>query len=239
MINFFIKNKEVTLDCFTTDYDTSQLFPISPAKKFLPKWWKDLDKNPVRPNDFVDYIPSANMRGCGGFTEYFKRGFIIPLWSDLIIKTDLQQYTYQFSDEKTNIEYHPSETYNGAFSNYHHLKIASPWLLKCKEDIHFLFSSPFWNIGTLGDINDNFHIVPGVVPFKYVNSTNINMFVTKKENRYFLQAGTPLVYLYPNTDKKIKIKTHLMSWNDVQKMKKTNNFAFNFTYSKLLKLKKN
>jgi len=47
------------------------------ANKYIPKWFKHAKQSEV-PNN-------SNVKNCIGFTDYFKMGYVIPLWCDLNI----------------------------------------------------------------------------------------------------------------------------------------------------------
>ena len=238
MFDFFVKKTEVVLECFTFDVNAYNLFQIDYGSNYVPKWWRTIKNNDLQPNEFVGAVPRPNMRGCAGFIEYFQRGLILPLWSDLIIETDFESFRYQFSDCTSVIDTHSSEQSGNNFTFYHHLKLKSPWFLKCKEEIHFLLSSPCWNFLKDEDVMSNFFIVPGVVEFKHQRGSNINVFVTRKENRFEFSSGTPLGHLYPNSEKKIILKRFLVSEEEYKKLNNSNRFSFSHEYYKKLNLLK-
>lgn len=239
MFHIFIKRSEVVLDCFTFNYQAYELFKLDHGIKFIPNWWKELPKNPTIPNEFVGEVPTRNMRHCPGFIDYFKSGLILPLWTDMIINTTKEDFSWFFVNQIDHVETHPPHQHNNTFNSFHHLKIGSPWYVKCKDDIKFLLSSPFWLQAQNEHIINNFHLVPGIISLKEQHSTNLNVFLPKKDNRFFLEAGFPLVYFLPQTEKKIKLKHHYVSENEFREIDVKNNpFSFAKTYNKRLKILK-
>lgn len=219
MFDIFIKRSEVVLDCFTTLKPAFDTFKISPSSRFVPEWWKNLPNNPTIINKFVGEIPSTNMKGCVGFIDFYKNGLIMPMWQDLIVTTSENDYAFQFAcgSLESSIQSHPSSHTNNSFSYFHNLKLISPWFFSCKKDIKFFWGSPFWNYALNENFIKNVWVIPGVVEYKNQSTTNINLFLTKTNNKHFFEAGMPLVYLYPNTDKKITIKHHLIGKDELFK----------------------
>jgi hypothetical protein len=60
----------------------------------------------------------------------------------------------------------------------------------------------------------------GLINFKDTAHPNVNAFVPKKNATYSLNAGTPMVYLIPLTERKVEFKNHLVSDEEYAKMSK-------------------
>ena len=225
MFDIIKKRSEIVLDCFTYDYNAYNCFKIDQAQKFIPKWWKDLPSDVTIENQFVSEIPAPTMKGCTGFIDFYKNGFIIPLWTDIIINTTESNYSYQCADNKSTILNHDATQYNNTFNFLLHLKLILVWTIKCKEAIDFMWTSPFWSNSDDENVFNNLFIVPGVLNFKYQTTANVNMFIPKKPNRIFLEAGKPLVHLFPKTEKNITLRHHHVSIVEFEKTR-SNSFAF-------------
>ena len=200
---FFLKKKEIELNFYTTDSSVYNYAPIKKAGQFIPDWWKKLPKPGIL--DESTLITSTNMKYCSGFTELYSKGFIVPLWSDLNVeigKIGFPEYRYQFSDRRSVIESHNESQHNGIFpsNEFQQLKILSPWVAECEEDIKFLVIQPTWNFTEFLPI-----IVPGIVEFKYQIGVHINLFLKREEqNKVFsFKFGQPMFHLIPLTEKKI------------------------------------
>jgi hypothetical protein len=211
---FIFKKKEIIVDCFTNEpsiYDTCK---IDYYKKFFPDWWKQLpSQNSILvPNALGMEINQSTIKRCPGVIGLMTTGMIIPLWSDLKVKVSGDEYAHNFCFTPQycgdGIERHPENQYGSTFDDYKHAKIISPWLIREKTGVEFLWLSPTWNL-----VNhlQNFSVVPAVTDFKHQNATHINMFIHKKDNEFFIDCGTPLVHVIPLTDKKLIIKHHLVS----------------------------
>lgn len=231
-----IKKKEITLDCYTHRADVYNYFPIVEAKNKIPDWFK---KTP--PSCFKgakDHVKT--IKGCPGLLEYWTKGFVLPLWSDLSIILEQEGktgYEWQYSDLLSSIDVHDPEQTNNHFpeTKYQHLKLLSPWLFVCSEDISFLAVEPAWQF----DVLKNVRILTGVLNFKFQSGTHINMFCLRedKEKETILRSGTPLYNFIPLTEKKIKLKTHLISLDKFDRIKQSGmRTSFNRAYDTNKKL---
>ena len=170
---------------------------------------------------FRSEIPLPTMKNCAGFIDFYKKSFTIPLWSDLIMRVgpkDNPTVYGNFADKTSSIEFH-SEMQRGTYlpsNEYLHGKILSPWKIKCKEEIKFLFHSSFYNM----EKPERIIFPPGVVDYKYQNSTNINLFFKLQEEHqdFFIKNGQPLINIFPLTEKKIEIKIHMISNKEYDSM---------------------
>ena len=210
---FWRKRKDIVLNCYTSRADVYNFFPIVETKKQIPKWFKEL---PVPTFQKIEdrTLAMANLKLCPAFTDYFKSGISMPLWSDLFVnigKKNTLDYEWHYADKRSDIEYHAPEQTNNNFDPllYQHFKVTSPWLFSCDEDISFLAIEPGWQFDVLGSAR----ILPGVVNFKYQPNTNINMFFVRENEgtELLFSAGMPIYHYFPLTDRKIAIKNHLVS----------------------------
>jgi hypothetical protein len=113
--------------------------------------------------------------------------------------------------------FHPYDQFGLDAKEYQHFKVDSPWVFSCSEDVKFLFSRPSWRFG---DIPNTVEILNGVVEYRTNAATNINMLVKRmeKHQEFVIKANTPLVHIIPLTERKIIVKTHLITrevWDSV------------------------
>tara|TARA_R110000803_G_C11970445_1_gene319669 strand:- start:59 stop:835 length:777 start_codon:yes stop_codon:yes gene_type:complete len=210
---FWKKKKEIVVHCYTDRPEVYNYFPVVESKKKIPEWFK---KIPVPSFKKIedDNFKTLNLKQCAGFLGYYGKGFMLPLWSDLALTIGARNssdYSWQYSDGCSNITPHAPEQSNNHFDPllYQHLKLVSPWQFHCDEDIPFLAVEPGWQFDVLGTA----HILSGVIDFKYQSATHVNVFCTReeKETRLYWKAGMPLYHFIPLTDRKITLKTHLVS----------------------------
>jgi hypothetical protein len=211
---FFFKRNKIVVDAFTAMPLLTEMAPIQPIKKFLPQWWKDLPRTvDVRRSDRQLTSKRGTLKVCDGFLEYNKHGFIIPMWSDLkIATTKTGKWTYDFpSDDPYPIVDHPANQYGEHFANFINMKIVSPWVFQEKNGINFFWTSPTWHMSQhWGKLN----ILPATMNFRFHHSTNIPMFVPKRDDVIELQHGEPLIHLLPITDKEVEVKMHQITHDE-------------------------
>ena len=213
---FFLRRSTIVVDCFVNSQPIHDLFPIRKANHFYPEWWKDLPKTFEVKSEFDVNVPVSTMKSCIGFINLYRNGFILPLWSDLIIEKDINGCRYQFSSpDNQGIHDHDPAQYVGAFENSTHMKILSPWILKEKTGVNFLWTEPTWNNITLFE---NLNVLPGIMDFKYQHGSNINALIPNIDIKLLIKAGEPLVHIIPISEKDVKIKTHVITENEYKKM---------------------
>lgn len=236
---FFFKPKTITLDFFTNQNHVFSYAKPQAANKFYPDWWKTLEtpplRNPHQPNSVENLDIDSNMRRCVGVSHLYKYGVVLPLWSDLRIYVgpiNSGEYQYLFSDGISSASQHP-DFQKGNFlpnSNYCHIKVHSPWIAYCKDAVPFMLSPLVWNTNKPEEC-----IIPnGVVEYKYQHSTNINLFIPRKNEEQIVQLGfnTPMYHMVPLTDRKLEVKTHLISEAEYeQKYASSRNVTFTGKYN--------
>jgi hypothetical protein len=241
---FFFKNKKIVLDCYTASNHAYDLFKIEPAKKFVPTWWKSLPAT-YKDDNCLGELPT--MKTCPGFNSNFRHGFIMPLWADAhlaIRQVGYEQWIIagQSADASTQIVSHSPNQWGDFIDNskYMHLKINSPWIFKCNEDIDWMWNQPTWNNKAF----DEYSILPGIVDFKYQSSTNINIITKKLDNNnqpnlVKISAGQPMVHLIPITDRKVEIRNHFISQAEWQQLSMQNAHISNVNnYTKIKNIRK-
>jgi hypothetical protein len=204
---FFIKKKEIVLDCFTYLPYVYDCAKINHASKYLPEWWRNTP-------EAIDGNPT--IKHCAGLMDFFKTGIILPSWFEMELSIgklgEEQRCAWQASntDVDTGSSHTPAQFEGFANTDGNNIKLTSPWLFKTKEDINFTWTQPTWNMRKL---LNNITLLPAVVNFKYQHVTNVNLFVINKEEAEICKILplTPLAILHPLTEKKVIVKNHLVS----------------------------
>jgi hypothetical protein len=210
---FFFKQKEITLDCFTSDENIYNHARISPSKDYIPKWWRDIplpDKNVLE--------PEINMRHCAGFIDQFMNTFALPLWSDVNIEVGAigeDSIAWQFSYERAEARLDHYSKQWGDFVNieeFAHIKLMSPWFIKSEESVKVAYTEPTWNI-----LGSGLRVLPAIMDFKYQHGTNANIFIARKPQAHLIQLSfsTPIAHFVPLTERKVKLKHHLVSPEEI------------------------
>lgn len=214
MFSFFHRTPQLHLDCFTYAAHIYEMFPIVYARYSVPQWWKNLDSSTLS-YDWKHFTPprkSLNMKSCYGFLELYKSGVILENWCDFKVRVDESGYRYMMSDG-LKPEQHPRHQMGEGFKNYHQLKLSSPWIFKEKTGVKFHFGAPTWNMEDY-----DFRVVPGVVDYRINGYTNVNIMIPKTPKDHTIPAGQPLAHIIPLSEKRLKIKNHLISQQEYDNM---------------------
>jgi hypothetical protein len=208
MFDIFIKPSTLHIDCLTSSKKVYDFAPIQYSSKFFPEWWKKLPKEHLDPNN----MPQPTMKTCTGLLSIYKNSIIIPCWEDIIINTTETEIRLGSASNSVKSEQHAYRQRYGYLKNFHHTKIISPWLFKCKHDINFSWQKPMYNFENPID----FILMDGVVSYKYQNATNINLLFRKTPKTVKLDFLQPLVLITPHTEKRLIFKNHLVPEQQIQ-----------------------
>lgn len=208
MFHFFIK-PTIHIDCFT---DINYVFnntPIVKGHDFLPEWWKKHPKTLTSPFGF----PEPTIKTCVGVQGYFANSLVLPLWSDLFIRKTEDMVTWQFADKLSSAEGHSKEQFSGFLNPQHaHLKLISPWFFRTKEDLNWLMLEPTYNMDSLTE----YSILQGVLNFKHVYSTNVQMMTHLTSTKpIIIPVTTPIAMFKPLSDRKIVHHNHLITGQEM------------------------
>lgn len=193
-------NRSITLDCYTTDPQVYEHAKIQQAGKFIPDWWKSLPKD----------VPFPTMRQCAGFIDLYKKSFVLPLWSDLDVSIDGNQFQWQYADNLSSAGNHAKNQFGEWIGedSILHLKLNSPWRLRCDKEVFFQWSDATWE----EDRVFKYMTPTAIVEYKYQHATNVNLLFNKERVQEIrLHHGTPLVFITPITENKVVLKHHLVS----------------------------
>lgn len=214
---FWKKNKSIVLDCFTSDPFVYEYAKIAPSTQYYPEWWKNIKPEIEVGKSEISGQPimRPTIKGCRGLTSLYKHSFVIPMWDFVTIETFNTKFEWTSTHNKHSIERHPSIQYDGWVNNskYSHFKLVSPWWCKTDSEINFMYVDPVWSRSGLTDYN----VLPGVMDFKYQNSTNVNIMVEHKDTLKTVKfsVGDPLVHIVPLTDKEVHLRCHLVGERDL------------------------
>lgn len=207
---FWFRTKQITVDCFTASKTAYNLYPIKPAIKFIPDWWRSMPNKHItkefNPALAGVEVPIPTLKNCPGVIDLYKKGFIVPLWADLVVKNTPDKVLVDFVDNSGLPTEHPRYQYDPAFQDYNHFKINSPWCVVERTGVEWIELPCTWNLLPL---KATFHVLHGVLKFNIQHDTNINIFVAKANNDLVhLKGGVPVAHWVPLSDRNIKLKLH-------------------------------
>jgi hypothetical protein len=218
---FFSKKKEIVLDCFTSLPHAYEYAKIDHAVKHIPEWWKDTPR-------LISNRPS--IKNCEGIKDYYRTGIVIPSWFEtdfrISSKDGPNDYAWEWNAScpmfNTSGSHDSREFLGFAKSTGKNIKIKSPWLIRTKESVEFVWSQPTWN---LREHLWNFCVLPAVLNFKYTHGAVINLFVenSDEEKIWTRPPQMPLVIMHPMTERKVKIQHHLVTDREIRQLGSADN----------------
>jgi hypothetical protein len=228
MFSFFLKKPKIVLDCFTHVPDVEKLFPILHAEERLPPFWKNLPPT-VKHNGPM----RGTMKTCPGVGTLYRTGFILQSWEEIWLGTEGGLLKWFPED---SIEAHNSKQWGEDFlKNHFHAKLVSPWRIKEKTGVNFLYTNCFWH-------DDQFKpfVVNGVVDYKYQHTTSVNLLIPKVmyPKELTIPLNKELAHIIPLSESDIDIKMHTVSMDEYIKQVGQVAFTLNGQYFKRKKLLK-
>jgi hypothetical protein len=217
----FFKKKTVVLDCFTAESGVAEVFPISPLINNMPDWWKACPNTTPTLNFPIEL---STVKKCPGVKDLFKTALAIPAWNEYILyKNPTQGFSHVGPTRLADGVQHQPDQLGPLYENYFHFKFVSPWYFKEKTGVKWLMIGPTWHN------NSDLVVPPGIVEFNIQHSTHINIVSKKEENvkEYRIKAGDPLAYLVPLTEHSVEIKTHVVSQEEMKKLKTFHHSFYN------------
>ncbi len=175
----------------------NRLIEIAPyvSGSKLPSWWKFLPKE------------KGSLRFCEGTYDFNNLGIIIPAWSNITIRPNIQGN--DFEARITPMDDYANGTDHFSISGFtanstsgcpmenirkiktgRYIKLVSPWRYRTPKGVS-LMAMPI-----LHEPNPNYEIVPGLVHTDFYNQIHIVLNI-KTDKEFFIPAGTPLQQLIP------------------------------------------
>ena len=239
MFSFFHRTPEIHLDCFTCDNDVYMNTPIVKAGKTFPDWFKELPKaehkfliDEKTENHF--HKTNHNLKNCQGILELYKKGIVLESWCDYHMKMNMENLTphYWWSGNQKAIGFHTKEQIGNGFSNHHHMKLISPWFLREKTGIKFMWVGAEWALDKF-----NFKTLPAIISFDTQQETNVNIMYPYETKEFTIPIGNPLIHVIPLSEKILKFKNHLVKSNELNKIVTKTGRASFYGWKKVLELR--
>jgi hypothetical protein len=160
-----------------------------PAKKFIPQWFKDI------PSQVDDAITVKN---CPSFPDYFSQGYVIPMWCDVKIKSDGNNWSWQTSTDAFSWATHPNTqfldytktSFNGVEAQFV-FKAICPWRI---------ITPPGWSVLQLPlfyHFNQEWSVLPGVVDTDIHPTINQQVLYHGNGKEIRINRGDPFALYIP------------------------------------------
>jgi len=174
------------------DQDVINNYPVLPAKKSLPKWFKDLprDKHLFTLGNSIPTI-----KQCMPATDMLTSGYIIQNPTDIDLKQERVVGNYvenrvkvenvDYCPEAHQFEMCPVKTPN----KQHWIKLKNPWLVRTPPGYSCLFMQPIY------EFNPNLRLLSGIVD---TDTFDLPVeFPGWIVNDHIIKAGDPLMQVIP------------------------------------------
>tara|TARA_R110001606_G_C15261338_1_gene638472 strand:- start:77 stop:805 length:729 start_codon:yes stop_codon:yes gene_type:complete len=173
-----------------------------PAKKAIPDWYKNMNKelsgirlvddgSVLKPNQ------SMSIKACPPIQDYLCTGYILPNITDLWMsyfgkREDGPEYGGVPTLDFNYIELHTPEQVEGSnIQGQDVYKILSPWMIKTPPGYSCLFLKPYF-LDTKG-----INIIPAVVDTDIFHTVNFPFVFESTGKEELIPLGTPLVHVIP------------------------------------------
>ena len=221
MLTLLSLQKTIVLRAFTATPRLAEILPPIAVAECPPQWWKGLkpETHLVNPRSAKSSIPT--IKRCYALQHLFGRAIGLRLWQDINIAVpqDAAIIAEGVSRHVPSVGMsHPAFQFAGAFApTLRHYKLHSPWLFVCDRASHFAWMSAFYH-----RIDPSaFHVMPGVVEFRYQHGTHINLLINTAGNERIelsLSAGDMMVYLLPVEASPVKIIAEEISESEMERI---------------------
>lgn len=224
MFSFFHRSSVIDVDCFTANNDAYKYTPIVKSSKARPTWY-DHVLTPQQSNtkwpqykvdekgniDFNWHISLRTIKACPGFHDLYGKGFMLENWCDSVFNINDDNISFHYSNGDSPLLHTNDQTKPG-FTNHYIIKMKSPWVIQCNQDVQFMLVGAEWS-----HEDYDFHVLPGIVNFYYQTSSNVFMTIRKNiKQQFHIPMGMPLAQFVPLTDKKIRIHNHIVTEDELR-----------------------
>jgi len=183
-----------------TDPLVEKHFPVVPAKRMLPEWYKDLEPNrtPGRCPAGYEGLPTA--KKCMPALDMMSMGYIVPNAYEQEFTTSINEEGYEEYQRDINFrsgmdpnnghhhEQCPVEI-DGKKKNY--FKIELPWKLETPPGYSSMIVPPFYHFPK------GYSILPAVIDSDTYDAAYFNFVGVLLDEKVTISAGEPLAQIIP------------------------------------------
>lgn len=182
-----------------------------PAKYFIPEWFKN-----------IPLSSSMSVKKCPSFPDYFSQGYIIPMWSDVLLKQKDDKYEWLVSSNVFDWDIHTNDqlidykktSFNGVEGQFV-FKANCPWRI---------ITPPGWSVLQLPlfyHFNQEWSVLPGVIDTDIHSEINQQVLYHGNGNPIIIKSGDPFVLYIPfKRSNKLKHEVRYQTPEEVERFKK-------------------
>ena len=169
-----------------------------PAKEYVPKWYKDLDRNRTlnKHHMLPDLSSNLTVKACVPFLDALVTGYMITTPCDILAVKDPSypsrlNWSYEFPIVETHKESQVKGMPMAKEFDPVPYKWNSPWLIRTPKDYSVLFTHP------LNHFDLPFHTLSGIVDTdSYTMPVNFP-FLLRDDFEGIIPKGTPIAQVIP------------------------------------------
>jgi|TARA_B110000908_G_scaffold75240_2_gene90621 hypothetical protein len=220
--------KKQKIEFYSTIPGVADVYPITPAKEFSPRWMKACKADYIKNKSFKR---PSHLQQCPGIFDLFKHGFIIPLWHDSLIRTERDKEGFAYV--------HPSEVLSDMregdpVASHSHsitkwlpkrpqsiapiMKFNTPWHVIAPKGVKFLMTAVAYT-----DTYE-FEACTGILDPSVSTELNVQGYWNKHNGETMLRAGQPLAHLIPLTENEYDYEVRDANEHDLAWSKKRTYF---------------
>lgn len=171
-----------------------------PVSKHIPDWWKDADpyvrgpKNPDGKTLVVENNDSnASFKKCRPMLDTLTFGYVLPLWSDVLVKNNDGQISVTWRVGPNVFEQHHGQDVEvpEGYDKDLQLKYINPWVPKLPKGYSLLVMPP------IGYPNAVFKPIFAIVDYDKSNHPLFPPVFVKKDFNGIVEKGTPIAQIVP------------------------------------------
>ena len=200
-----------------------------PAKHFIPQWFKDI------PSNAIDTV-----KDCPSFPDYFSQGYIIPMWTDVKLKYENENWKWETPTNKVKWSSHRNDQFldyadsslNGVSGQFV-FKTVCPWRV---------ITPPGWSLLQLPlfyHFNKEWSVLPGFTDTDIDQEINQQVLYHGNGKEIVIKRGDPFVLYIPfKRSQKLKHEIRYQTEKDKKLFNKTefnlhSSFTPNGSYRKM------
>lgn len=218
-----------SVEFFTSAPGLSDIFPIIPAGQYRANWMNIAKEDWIQNKSKFVNNRQTHIFQCPGIFDLFNYGYIVPLWHDLLIKTDGANRGYQWSIPSGALNaYRGKEvvgTHKAGIDKYipkrpwsmeQFIKLDTPWNIIAPKGVKFLM------LPVAYPDEFTFDSAIGILDPEISTEINVQLYWNNLKGDTLIRAGTPIAHLIPLTEKKYNLVVREMNDNDKKWVEKRN-----------------
>jgi hypothetical protein len=191
------KNKKIRFISTIEGLESIEECLPRPAKYFIPQWFKDI------PNS-----DPMTVKVCPSFPDYFSQGYIVPMWTDVRLKIEGNDWSWETATDQVKWDIHNNNQFldytNASFNGIDGqfvFKAICPWRV---------ITPPGWSLLQLPlfyHFNKDWSILPGVTDTDIDSEINQQVLYHGNGKEILIKKGDPFVLYIPfKRSEKLKLE---------------------------------